>query len=126
MYTPRYMNPETLVQSPTLSKVSLERKNAIQTVVDTLVSREGEKAPAQQMLVAVNAYLEEIRDNYRLMQAALKLQEYYRLEVDTEKELARRMQELEQFVPGIGDRLRAANDEQFNSSANDEKYKVAL
>lgn len=121
------MNPETLTQSPVVSTATLEKKSAIQTAADTIFSRIGENPTSEQALAAATLYLEEVRalGNYRLEQAAAKLEEYYRFEVQTDRELAMRRKELDDVLPGIGERLRAANDERFNNSANDEKYKVA-
>ncbi len=117
---------ETLTTSPELSKVSLEKKNALQEVVDTIFSRAGESATSEQLLQAATDYLEEVRGNYRLEQATAKLQEYYQLEIDTEMQLSARRKELDSITPGVGDRLRAVNDDRFsNLSSPDERYQVA-
>lgn len=115
---------ETLTQQPEVSKVALEKRNAIQTVIDTILSEAGEKASTEQKLNAVREYIKNVEGKeYRLEQAARKLEEYFKLEVDSEKELAARRMELEGFLPGVGERLQAANDPQFNKK--DDLYKVA-
>lgn len=115
---------EIFAPTPEVSKVALEKRNAIQTVVDTVLSKVGDDASAEQKLNEVREYLKNVEGKeYRLEQAARKLEEYFKLEADSEKELAARRMELEGFLPGVGERLQAANDSQFNKK--DDLYKVA-
>lgn len=131
VYTPRYMNPETLTQSPALSRVSLERRNALQSVVDLLTTRVGPSVPkehlSEKLLIAANEYLKEIEgNNYRLEQAVLKVKECLECEVAYNAEMAKRLKELEGILPGTGARLIASNDSHFNNpEALAQKYNVA-
>ena len=90
----------------------------MQEVFDKIEASLGEVKGSDARFAAAQKYLEEVEGkDYRLEQAAAKLVEYFKLEMEVEN----RRGELESILPGMGEKL-AANDSHFHQDG--EKYLV--
>ena len=56
-------------------------------------------------LSGVNRSSQEMRENHQEERTAAKLEEYFKLELDTSVELMNRREELERLLPGLSEKL---------------------
>ena len=118
---------ETIPQSPQLSEVLVAKRSAMQRAFEKIEEVAGIEARDIKKAEVAKKLIEELRarkplegqDAYRMEQALLKLEEYFRLE----DELKMRQAEIITILPGAKNRL-ATNDDTFIASP-EEKYNVA-